>query len=137
MAAPKISIGSVANLFTRMMWFEKAGDTEEGHAHRFAHLTLLTKGALKVIVNGQETEFDAPYQIYIEKDLQHTLIALEDDTLAFCIHALRDGDAVGDIIDPESVPKGVSVMSLALPVTVSPTEEPNVRPANIRRRFFK
>jgi hypothetical protein len=31
------------------------------------------------------------------------LVALEDDTTVLCIHAIRNGDAVGDIIDPESM----------------------------------
>lgn len=137
MNQPKVGLGSVANLFSRMMLFEKTGDTELGHAHRHPHLTLLAKGALKVVVNGEETEFDAPYQIYIEKGLEHTLIALEDNTLAFCIHALRDGDGTDDIIDPESIPNGVSALSLALPTTVQPTGSPKDRLGNIRRRYFK
>lgn len=103
---PDASIGLVANLWSKMMHFKKAGDTEQGHAHIFDHLTLLAKGSLKVTVNGVATDFKAPHMIYITKDAVHELVALEDDTLAFCIHALRDGDGVDDIIDPSMIPAG-------------------------------
>lgn len=136
MSEPKIGISCVANIFSRMMLFEKAGDIEQGHAHRFGHLTLLSKGSLSVKVNDKETIFDAPYMIYIEKDVEHELTALEDGTLAFCIHALRDGNGVDDIIDPESIPNGVSAISIALPTTLDPTSQPNIT-LNIRRKYFK
>lgn len=134
---PDISIGCVANLFSRMMYFRNVGDTEQGHAHRHAHLTLLARGSLKVIVNDKETEFVAPYQIYIEKGIEHTLIATENDTIAFCIHALRDGDSTEDIIDPDSIPNGVSALSIALPTTENATGAPSIKPSNLRRKYFK
>jgi hypothetical protein len=45
--------------------------------------------------------------IYINKDSIHELEALEDNTVAYCIHALRDTDKSGDILDPSMIPKGV------------------------------
>lgn len=116
MSHPIVHIGCVANLFSRMMRFEKAGDIEVGHTHQFDHLTLLAKGKLKVTVEGQVTEFTAPHMIYIHKDKVHELEALVDETVAYCIHALRDGDGVEDIIDPSMVPAGVNVMTIAKPV---------------------
>lgn len=104
---PTSKIASVANLFSKMMHFEKAGDVEQGHVHQFDHLTLLAHGALKVTVDGVSTDFTAPHMIYIAKDKNHELVALEDNTVAYCIHALRDGNQVGDILDPAMVPKGV------------------------------
>lgn len=103
---PITKISCVANLFSRMMHFQKKGDKENGHSHVFNHLTLLAKGSLEVTVDGQTTIFTAPHMIYIRKDKLHELIALEDDTLAFCIHALRDGEGVDDILDPDSIPQG-------------------------------
>jgi quercetin dioxygenase-like cupin family protein len=102
MAHPKIDIGHVANVFIRMMTFEKAGDVEEGHTHDFDHVTLLSKGSLKVISDGKETVFVAPHMIFIRKDKHHELIALEDGTVACCIHGTRDDS--GDIIDPNCIP---------------------------------
>jgi len=113
---PQIAISSVANLFCRMMKFEKAGNIEYGHSHTFDHLTLLAKGSLNVTVNGKTTKFTAPHMIYIQKDKFHELEALEDDTIAFCIHALHSKDNPGDILDPASIPNGIRPVELAVPI---------------------
>ena len=115
MNSPDIQIGCVANLYSRMMHFQRAGDTEVGHTHQFDHLTLLAKGRLKVTVEGTSTEFTAPHMIYIHKDKVHELEALTDNTVAYCIHALRDKNT-GEILDPKMVPAGVSALSLAQPL---------------------
>jgi len=114
--APYVTIGCVANLFSRQMHFRKAGDTEQGHAHPFDHLTLLAAGSLRVTVEGKTTEFKAPHMIYIKAEKMHELVALEDNTLAFCIHALRTGDRVEDILDPAMVPAGVKPHEVAKPL---------------------
>lgn len=115
MSQPIVHMGCVANLFSRMMRFEKAGDIEVGHTHQFDHLTLLAKGRLKVTVDGVATEFTAPHMIYIHKDKVHELEALVDETVAYCIHALRDKET-GEILDPSMIPEGVSPLSTAAPV---------------------
>jgi len=115
MSQPIIHIGCVANLFSRMMHFEKAGDIEIGHTHQFDHLTLLAKGKLKVTVENETSEFTAPHMIYIHKDKVHELEALTDNTVAYCIHALRDKNTE-DILDPSMIPAGVNPISLATPV---------------------
>lgn len=112
---PEIKIGCVANLYSRMMHFKTAGDIEVGHTHQFDHLTLLAKGKLKVTVEGNVTEFTAPHMIYIHKDKVHELEALTDETVAYCIHALRDKDT-NEILDPSMIPAGVSALSCAAPV---------------------
>ena len=115
MNQPEINIGCVANLYSRMMHFKKAGDVEIGHTHQFDHLTLLAKGRLKVVVEGKESIFTAPQMIYIKADKVHELTALTDETVAYCIHALRDKDT-NDIIDPAMIPDGISPLSLAAPL---------------------
>lgn len=115
MSQPIVHIGCIANLFSRMMHFEKTGDIEIGHTHQFDHLTLLAKGKLKVTVEGISSEFTAPHMIYIHKDKVHELEALSDDTVAYCIHALRDKNT-NEIIDPAMIPKGISPLSLAAPL---------------------
>jgi quercetin dioxygenase-like cupin family protein len=102
---PAISI--VGNTWVKQMIFEKTGDIHPGHQHNFDHQTLLAKGSVEVWANGKTTEFHAPTIIYIKAGIQHGMVSLEDGTVIYCIHPLRDGDQVGDIIDPESVPNGV------------------------------
>lgn len=115
MTQPIVHIGCVANLWSRMMHFKKAGDVEVGHTHQFDHLTLLAKGKLKVTVEGVASEFTAPHMIYIHKDKVHELEALTDDTVAYCIHALRDKEN-NEILDPSMIPVGVDPFLLAAPV---------------------
>lgn len=101
---PEVMLGCVSNLWSKMMHFKKAGDTEPGHKHLFDHMTLLANGSLRVTVDGEASEFKAPHMIYIRAGKHHELTALEDGTLAYCIHALRDGERVEDIIDPSMIP---------------------------------
>lgn len=111
--SPEIAIGCVSNLWSRMMHFKNSGDIEQGHSHQFDHLTLLAKGSLKIIVDNKETVFNAPHMIYIKKDKFHTLVALENDTVAYCIHALRE-TSNGDILDPSMIPEGINPRDLSV-----------------------
>ena len=86
------------------MSFVKAGDLERGHSHVFDHVTLLASGKIRVTALGQSTDFTAPHHIFIKAGVVHALLALEDNTVVHCIHALRDGERVEDIVNPTSVP---------------------------------
>ena len=108
MAQPNITIACVSNLYTREMKFKKAGDTELGHRHPFNHITFLSSGKLKVETELGASEFAAPHMIFIHKDYIHELTALEDNTVAYCIHGLRDGNGVGDIISEDMIPEGIT-----------------------------
>lgn len=107
--ALEVKVGCVSNLYSRMMHFKKAGDTEHNHTHSFDHLTLLAAGSVKCVVDGKETIFKAPHMIFIHKDKMHAFTALEDNTVAYCIHAMRVGERVEDIADPSMFPDGVSI----------------------------
>lgn len=93
------------------MFFDKAGDIEHPHTHAFDHITLLTKGSLRVTVDGKQTVFEAPHMIFIKAEKMHELVAMVDGTIAHCIHALRDKN--GDILDPSMIPSGIDPMSTA------------------------
>jgi len=95
---PEVKILAVSNVYCRLMNFKKAGDQELGHYHSYDHGTLLAKGKLLVEKTDDDgnvissKEFTAPTFLYIEKDHRHVITALEDDTVATCIHALRTID---------------------------------------------
>ena len=110
MNQPNVNIGCVKNLFVRQMHFANAGDSEQGHAHQFDHMTLLAKGRMSVRINDEVTEFTAPQMIYIKAELQHELVALSENTVAYCIHALREES--GDILDVDMVPKSRELYDL-------------------------
>jgi quercetin dioxygenase-like cupin family protein len=107
MSYPDTKMTCVSNLWLRQMHFVKAGDRNEGHIHNFDHITLLTNGSVIVDVEGQTTEFTAPHMIYIAKGKRHFLIAKEDDTIAYCVHALRSGEREEDVLDPSIIPAGI------------------------------
>lgn len=103
MANPSISFGLVGNIYTRQMHFKSKGDIEMGHTHPYDHMTLLAKGSVEVSVDGEVSVFNAPHIIWINAEKAHQLTALEDDTVAYCVHAVRDA---GEIVDPTMIPEG-------------------------------
>jgi hypothetical protein len=102
---PEVKIMAVSNVYCRLMKFNKIGDYEMGHYHDYDHGTLLSKGSLKVEMFDPEGNptgtkiFQAPTFMFIEKFKIHRLTALEEDTVAVCIHALRSIDE--EIVDPD------------------------------------
>lgn len=111
---PVTAITCVSSVYIRQMEFKKAGDTEQGHSHQFDHQTLLARGSLKITLEGVENVYHAPHVIFIRKDHTHELVALEDNTLAYCIHALRDGTDVCDIIPDDAIPMGAGTEAFAI-----------------------
>lgn len=104
MNKPEIKILAISNVYCRLMHFKNKGDVERGHCHTYDHGTLLSSGRLQVDmfssndVHESSKIFEAPTFIFIQKDAKHQLTALEDNTVAVCIHALRTME--GDILDP-------------------------------------
>ena len=131
MNSPYSHITCVSNVFIKQMHFMKAGDTEQGHAHCFDHVTLLSAGSLRLNALGQSTDFKAPHHIFIKAGVVHELVALEDDTLAHCIHAMRDGSRVEDIVDPASVPTSYDMH--AVDVDFYPLTEDELSQKTIQR----
>jgi quercetin dioxygenase-like cupin family protein len=110
MAYPDTKITCIKNLWTRQMFFAKAGDANEGHVHNYDHTTLLAYGSVRVHVDDKTTDFKAPHMIFIKAGKSHFIEALEDGTVAYCVHALRDKDSE-DILDADQVPAGVDAFA--------------------------
>ena len=101
MNEPSVNLSLVSNVWIKELNFPTAGTVMAGHMHTFDHQTLLAKGSLRVFVDGVARDFTAPQIIVIEKGEVHILEALEDHTVAYCIHALRIGEHVEDIVSPD------------------------------------
>jgi len=105
MKTPKVKIMAVSNVYTRLMHFERAGDAEVGHYHNYDHGTLISSGEVLVEMLNEKGEcesykkFTAPSMVFIAKDKKHRIVALKDNTVAVCMHALRDID--GNLLSPE------------------------------------
>ncbi len=108
MTTPVSKISLVANVWVKQMLFENAGDISSAHDHLFDHQTLLAHGSVEVTVNGKSSIFKAPTIIYIRAGQMHEIKAVEAGTVCYCIHPIRDGERVEDIIDPADIPEGVS-----------------------------
>lgn len=99
-------LGFFGNVWVRQNWLLKAGDTAGGHLHHHDHVSLLVKGSVEVEVDGSEPKrFKSPTFILIKKNFRHKITALEDDTVFYCVFALRDVDGnVVDIADVANLP---------------------------------
>jgi hypothetical protein len=98
--------GFVGNIWIRQNWLLKKGDTGGGHLHYHDHLSLLVRGSVEVTVGQEEPKiFTAPTFIVIKKEHSHRIVALEDDTVYYCLFAMRDIDGnVVDIFQEENLP---------------------------------
>ena len=90
-------------VFIKQMDLPKKGMVVPQHAHVYDHYTMLAKGSLQVIRDGVEIGiFHAPKPIFIPAKSKHLLIAMEDDTLAYCVHNLSHTGEV-DIFEEHTV----------------------------------
>lgn len=96
MAEPKVKIIAISNVYARCMYFENKGDIELGHCHSYDHGTLISSGSVLVEMLDDDGKviaakpFVSPSFVFVTKLKKHRITALEDKTVAVCIHALRD-----------------------------------------------
>jgi len=102
---PECKVSVVSNQWVKQMEFMSAGDTMEGHSHTFDHNTLLAIGEFEVTIEGEVYEYSSPRILVIRKNLIHSIKCTSNYGLAFCLHILRDGEKVEDIIDPKDLPR--------------------------------
>ena len=108
MNTPDIKLLALSNVFCRAMNFKNKGDVEKGHKHLYDHATLVGSGSVRVNVYDDSSNviassiFKAPNMVYIRKDSVHEITALEDNTICYCIHAIRTVDQ--EIVDPDCFP---------------------------------
>jgi len=82
-------------VFVKQMSLPKKGMTVPQHSHTYDHTTFLATGALQVIRDGVDFGvFHAPVPIFIPAKTKHLLIAMADDTLAYCVHNLMHSGEV-------------------------------------------
>lgn len=61
------------------------------HIHSYSHLSVLAKGKVIVRTDTSEKVVEAPACLEIEKNILHSIEALED-SVWFCIHATDETD---------------------------------------------
>lgn len=109
------ALGYVGNVWVKMNYLRQAGDRMGGHTHKFDHVSLLARGKVRVEIKGYPPrEFSAPTFIVIKKEHEHDFVALEDNSLWYCVFAVRDIDGnVEDIYGVAHDPLGLGAGDLA------------------------
>lgn len=100
--------GFFGNVWVRSQYFPKASVIHQGHKHVHDHVSLLQYGSVKVIIEGEaEKIFHAPTFITIKANKEHQIVALEDETLTWCVFALRKTDGtLCDYYNGDNTPYG-------------------------------
>lgn len=101
MAGASQDIKIVDNVFVKLHYLKNIGDTHQGHSHTFDHITLLASGSVLMKHDGGEQTFNSPHLIVTPKNIIHQFIALEPNTTFCCIHAIRNGDGVDDVVSQD------------------------------------
>jgi len=99
-----VNLGYFGNVWIRMQRYPKKDVENLGHKHNHDHMSLLVKGGLRVEVDGKETfevwasgDYKVPTFFEVPAEHNHKLIPLEDDTIAYCVFAMRDNE--GELVD--------------------------------------
>jgi quercetin dioxygenase-like cupin family protein len=114
---PITDLKLVDNVFVKMHRFLNAGDTHQGHAHVFDHITLLANGKVLMKHDNGEQEFTAPHLIVTPKGITHQFTALEAGTVFCCIHAIREGSDVDDVASQDITPEQAFELMTKYPLT--------------------
>lgn len=107
----------VDNVFVKLHMFRNVGDTHDGHAHTFDHITLLASGSVTMKHDNGEKDYLAPYLIVTPKGIKHQFIAKEPNTVFCCIHAIRDGSEVDDVASQNITPEQAFELLTQYPLT--------------------
>ena len=96
----------MSNLWIREMQFMNAGDVMSGHKHTFDHATLCATGSFEVTLGDEIHVIDeTPCVVFIAKDIEHKIVALENNSLAYCLHGIHDPEEMGNIMNPAMMPQ--------------------------------
>jgi hypothetical protein len=109
-----MELGFFGNIWVRQHVLEFANEAHAGHKHKFDHVSLLTSGKVSVQIEGYAPkEFTAPTFIVIRKEHHHQIKALVDNTVYYCVFALRDLDGeVMEIFNDQHDPESAGVAQL-------------------------
>ena len=83
-------------LYAKQMHIPK-GFIAGTHAHKYSHLSILSKGSVIVRTDNSQQLYNAPACIEIKEGIHHSIEALED-AVWFCVHAT-------DVTDVELIDK--------------------------------
>jgi quercetin dioxygenase-like cupin family protein len=81
------------NIFIRENRLAKTGDITNGHKHNFDHTTILMRGSVRITAKLDDgnliRDAKAPAYVLIKAGVEHEIVALEDDTVYWCVYSHR------------------------------------------------
>jgi len=90
-----IEIKLTDDLFVKTAVVADAGTVIPTHQHRWAHITLLAYGSMRVWADDQDLgEFTGPVGILIRAGAKHTFLTTSPGVVFACIHAIHGTDGV-------------------------------------------
>ncbi len=90
-----VEIHTADGVFVKQMVVPDAFTLIPQHSHRFAHLTMLAAGSVRVWCDGNlRGDFAAPTGITIEAETKHLFQTLEPATVLYCVHHLGQAEHV-------------------------------------------
>lgn len=83
------------NIYIRPNGPLRKGDGCGDHFHNFDHTTIIFTGSVHVkakLPDGRvmEQDFHAPGYFLVRKDVKHEIVALEDNTVFWCVYSHRN-----------------------------------------------
>lgn len=88
---PEVEFVTPDGLFIKQMFMAHPGIFVPQHSHKYDHASMLASGSIRVwcddILVG---DFTAPKPLHIKSGTKHTFMALEPNTVVYCIHHTRD-----------------------------------------------
>lgn len=82
-----VEIFTADGVFIKQMAIPKAGTMVPQHSHVFDHTSMLARGSVRVWKDGVlDGDVVAPAGIFIAAGIKHAFLALEDETIIYCIH---------------------------------------------------
>jgi hypothetical protein len=87
-----VEITTVDGVFIKQMHIPKAGSYIPQHSHQHDHASMVARGMVRVWIDGalddrvRGGEYVAPTAIFIAAGRKHLFLALENDTVIYCIH---------------------------------------------------
>lgn len=96
MGHPAIHTAVCGNQYFHVMTFREAGDHIPTHEHTYDHVMQILAGRVRIVSSRETIEAKAGDLYDVPRGVAHGIVALEDGSIAQCVHILRwpDGTIV-------------------------------------------
>lgn len=90
---------AVGGVYVKELFLENVGDGVVSHSHHHDHLSLVARGKVRVTADGVVTDYPERSAVNIKAGVKHEIVALEANTLWYCLHAVPPELQGEDMLD--------------------------------------